>query len=290
VAVRLPQGSIDENEFLLFQKYVAQNCGIEIPPEKAYLFETRLSKLMLDAGIDSFGAFYNHIAAHPNLLMRQKIIDAITTNETRWFRDETPWRVLEERLLPKLVGKIASGEKTQARIWSAASSTGQEIYSTVMCVDNYLRQNPVKGVALSDFDFFATDISSRVLDIAERGRYDRINIARGLSDYYRERYFVQNRSSWDLDPRIRDAARFVPFNLQNSYQAWGKFDVIFCRYVLIYFSDPVKQKVITKMRDALAAGGTLFTGHYALYGLFSNDFDANHYGNLTYYAKKEACV
>ena len=290
VNFRLPQGSIRKSEFLLFQQYVAQSCGIHVPPEKAYLFETRLSKMMLDVGIDSFGAFYDYIVAQPDPSMRQKIVNAITTNETQWFRDETPWRVLEEVLLPKLVDRIASGRKAQIRIWSAAASTGQEIYSTVMCVDTYLRQNRVKGVALSDFDFFATDISNRVLDVAKKGRYDRISIMRGLSDDYRGRYFAQNSSSWDIDPRIRDAVRFAHFNLQNAYQVWGKFDVIFCRYVLIYFSDALKQEVIMKMRDALAAGGTLFTGNYALYGLFSNDFDANHYGNLTYYAKKEACV
>ena len=284
----LLQGSISESEFLLFKNYVAQLCGIVIPQEKAYLFETRLSKLMLDAKCDSFIAFYRHVISRKDPLMPQKIIDAITTNETQWFRDGTPWQFLEEALLPRFIDKLLSGKKTKIRIWSSAVSTGQEIYSTVMCVDNYLRKNRVKGVELSDFEFFATDISSRVLSIAQKGRYDRISIMRGLSDGYREAYFTKYNASWDIDPRIRDAVRFGHFNLQKSYQPFGVFDIIFCRYVLIYFPDAVKKEVMTKMHHTLDDHGALFTGNYALYDLLSDHFQANHHNNLTYYSKRRS--
>ena len=279
------QGSISEKEFLLFKDYINEICGVVIPPEKAYLIETRLSKLMADAGIDSFIEFYNYVISNSDPLIPQKIINSITTNETLWFRDDAPWKVLEE-MLPKFVEELASGRKARVRIWSAAASTGQEVYSTVMCVDDYLSKNLVNGVDLSDFDFFATDISSRVLDIAKKGRYDGISITRGLSDYYRSKYFVKNSSAWDLDPKICDAVRFARLNLQESYQMFGSFDVIFCRYVLIYFSDDLKKEIVTKLRDALVRGGVLFTGNYVLYELFGDSFDANHYENLTYYSKK----
>jgi len=284
------QCSINDDEFMLFRDYIAERSGIIIPPEKAYLIETRLSKLMLDAGAGSFGEFYNYIISSSGAGMTEKIINAITVNETMWFRDAAPWKVLEELILPRLVEEIATGKKTRARIWCAAVSTGQEVYSAAMCVDDYLNRNRVKGVSLSNFDFFATDISSRVLDIAKNGRYDKISIMRGLNDYYRTKYFSDNESVWDIDPRIRKAVRFERFNLRDSYRMFGLFDIIFCRYVLIYFSDELKKEIAAKMRDSLSSGGVFFTGNYVLYDLFKDDFEAKHYDNLTYYLKKEVEV
>ena len=279
---------INENEFLLFREYINENCGISIPPEKAYLIETRLTKLMIDAGTDSFGEFHRYITSHPDSPIHQKIINAITTNETLWFRDSSPWKVLEEILLPQFINELLAGRKTRVRIWCNAVSTGQEIYSTVMCIDDYLTRNCIEGVNLSDFDFFATDISSNVLNIAKKGRYDKISIMRGLSDYYRDKYFTRNDSAWDISPKIRNAVRFGKFNLQNDYSAFGLFDVIFCRYVLIYFSDSFKKETVNKMCYALADDGVLFTGNYVFFDMFKDGFDAKHYGNLTYYTKRPA--
>ena len=280
------QEPINESEFLLFKDYVCDRCGIFIPPEKAYLIETRLAKLMIDAGAASFGDFYDILAASPDSPLHQKVINAITTNETLWFRDSSPWRLLEESFLPGLVDDIRSGRKVRVRIWCAAVSTGQEIYSTAMFIDDYLSKHKVSGVNLSNFDFFATDISSRVLDIAKKGRYDKISMTRGLNDYYREKYFTVDGSAWDIEPRIRNAVRFEKFNLQREYNAFGVFDIIFCRYVLIYFNDELKRKIVKKMNNALNDNGVLFTGNYVLSELFKDDFDANHYENITYYTKK----
>ena len=278
--------STSEEEFHLFRDYIKNSCGICIPPEKAYLIETRLSKLMIDAGAESFSEFFNIITSKINFPMHQKIINAITTNETLWFRDATLWRYIEEIALPKLIEELSSGKKKRIRIWSAASSTGKEIYSTVMCIDDYLQKHKPEGVSLCDFEFFATDISVRVLDIAKKGRYDNISINRGLNDYYKSKYFTQNASAWDIDPKIMAAVNFAHFNLQNSYQRFGLFDMILCRYVLIYFSDELKRDIIRKMHGALTDGGILFTGNYALYDMFEDYFEINHYDNITYYVKK----
>ena len=283
---RSGHSTIDEAEFLLFRDYIKDICGIHVPPEKAYLIETRLAKLMIDAGADSFGEFHRYITKNQDPSVRQKIINAITTNETLWFRDVLPWKVLEEVYLPRFIDEIDKGERTRVRIWCAAVSTGQEVYSTVMCVDDYLNRNKIKGIDLSYFDFFATDISSSVLDIAKKGRYDKISIMRGLDDYYRSKYFTECGSAWDIDPRIHNAVRFENFNLQKDYYSFGLFDIIFCRYVLIYFSDESKREIVTKMRGALAEGGAMFTGNYVLYELFNDGFDVCHYDNLTYYTKQ----
>jgi len=281
------QCSINEREFILFRDYIAKESGIIIPPEKAYLIETRLSKLMLDAGAESFGEFYDYIISNKDPKASEKIINAITINETMWFRDAAPWKVLEELILPGLVDALASGRKIRARVWCAAVSTGQEIYSTAMCVDEYLGKNRVKGVSLANFEFFATDISGRVLDTAKNGRYDKISMTRGISDYYKSKYFINAGSAWDIDPKIKNAVKFERFNLRDSYKKFGLFDIIFCRYVLIYFSDEIKKEIAAKMSGALTDGGVFFTGNYVFYDLFKEDFDSKHYDNLTYYTKKD---
>jgi chemotaxis protein methyltransferase CheR len=155
-----------------------------------------------------------------------------------------------------------------------------------MCVDDYLSRVGEEDVKLSDFEFLATDISSRVLNIARMGRYDAITIGRGLSDYYRAKYFRQDSSAWDLDPRIRESVRFSHFNLLSNYEILGSFDVIFCRYVLIYFSNELKKEVVARMHDSLNENGVLFTGNYPIFDILSDYYDPNHYGNLTYYTKR----
>jgi len=281
------QCSINEREFILFRDYIAQESGIVIPPEKAYLIETRLSKLMLDAGSESFGAFYDYIVSCEDSTISEKIINAITVNETMWFRDETPFKVLEEIILPKLVEELIAGRKIRVRIWCAAVSTGQEVYSAAMCVDDYLNKNRIKGISLANFEFYATDISGRVLDIAKNGRYDKISMTRGMKDYYKEKYFTNTGSVWDIDPKIRNAVKFRRFNLQKSYSEFGLFDIIFCRYVLIYFSDEKKKEIVKKISGSLTNGGVLFTGSYVFYDLFKDDFESKYYENLTYYLKRE---
>ena len=279
--------SVNEHEFKLFRDYILQESGIIIPPEKAYLIETRLTKLMLDAGVESFGKFYDYIISGKDPHVSEKIINAITINETLWFRDKSPWKVLEESILPGLVDDLASTRRIRARIWSAAVSTGQEVYSTAMHIDDYLSKNRAKGVDLKRFEFIATDISGSALNIAKQGRYDKISIKRGLNDYYRDKYFCNNGSVWEIDPEISNAVKFERFNLQDDYSKFGLFDVIFCRYVLIYFSDELRKEILIKLRDSLKNGGVLFIGNYVLYDLLKEDFEVKHYGNLTYYIKKE---
>jgi len=272
---------------MLFRNYIAKISGILISTEKAYLIETRLSKLMLDTGATSFGELYEYVASNRDPAMPQKIIDHITINETMWFRDSMPWMVLENIILPQLIDELLSGKKTKVRVWCAAVSTGQEAYSVSMCVDNYLNKHKIKGISLSNFEIFATDISNRVIETARAGRYDRISIVRGLSEHYRNNYFVNNGAVWELDPRIKKAVRFEHFNLQESYKSFGSFDIIFCRYVLIYFPEELKREVLSKISGSLADGGVLFTGNYVLFDMFKADYDSKPYNNSTYFIKKK---
>jgi len=281
------QISINKNEYSLFRNLITKNCGIIIPSEKSYLIETRLSKFLLETGTNSFDELHDYLIKNNDPLLIQKVINSITTNETKWFRDESPWKVLEETLLPKLINDLVTGKKTRIRIWSAAASTGQEIYSTVMCIDNYLNKNNIKGITLKNFDFFATDISTHVIQKAKTGKYDKINIMRGLNEYYKTKYFTMDDFAWNIDPKIRDVVNFTHFNLINSYDKFGSFDIIFCRYILIYFSSSLKKEVAEKLYDSLCNKGVLFTGNYVIHDLFKNGFDSAHYNNFTYFIKKE---
>jgi chemotaxis protein methyltransferase CheR len=276
---------LEVNEFTLLSTYIREKCGIVLPPEKSYLLETRLAKPMADYGISSFGELYRHLAASENPEMTERIIDAITTNETLWFRDKSPWAALETTLLPGLTEKLRTDERQSIRIWSAASSTGQEAYSTAMCIDSYLR-----GHALDLFPRFrilATDISGGVLKIAKRGVYDAISINRGMPPVYKERYFTRaENGSWRLNPPILGSVDFRKFNLQNDFTRFGTFDVIFCRYVLIYFSEELRRDVVSKMYGALNPGGAFFADNYISYDTYAGLFEAKRFGTFTYYVKE----
>jgi len=276
---------INKDEYTLISRYITDLSGIVIPPEKNYLIETRLYRLILEYGVESFNEFYAKVLLPGDPQADQKIINAITVNETLWFRDAVLWKCLEREILPGLIDKLISGEKAKVRFWSAAASTGQEAYSIAMCIDNYLKRNRILDISLSDFEIFATDISDRVLDIATAGKYDRISMTRGITDHYKAAYFKNTGSVWNLDPEIKKAVKFHCFNLKNSYTDFGKFDVIFCRYVLIYFPVELKTDVIARMRESLSHNGVLFTGNYVLYDLLRDVFVAKEYGNLTYYTK-----
>ena len=277
----------NENEYSRISSYITEISGIVIPPEKYYLIETRLYKLMLDDGVESFDEFYEKIKSSGDSEIPQKIINAITINETLWFRDAVLWKCFEREVLPALVSKLIEKKKAKIRIWSAAASTGQEAYSIAMCIDNYLKRNNITQVDLSDFKILATDISSRVLDIAKIGRYDKISMTRGITDHYKAAYFQSNGSSWDISPEIKNAVDFKHFNLHDGYAGFGTFDIIFCRYVLIYFPDKLKANIIKKMNEVLNSGGTFFTGNYILYNLLRDTFNVKSYENLTYYSKED---
>ena len=273
-----------ENGYSLISKYIYDISGIIIPPEKYYMIDTRLTKLMFDTGVDNLGDYYKVIACGDPKI-DQSIINAITVNETFWFRDESLWKCFEQEILPGFIDRLRDAEKNRIRIWSAAASTGQEAYSIAMCIDNYLKKNNIQDIKLTDFEILATDISSRVIEIAKTGKYDKVSMTRGLSDFYKETYFKNNGSVWELDQKIRDAVEFRHLNLNKSYSGIGKFDIIFCRYVLIYFPDELKEKIVTKIKDTLNDNGVLFTGIYVILNILGDSFNTETYDNLTYYTK-----
>lgn len=281
---------LTSQEFGLFQKYIEEQCGIRILAEKSYLIESRLSKFLIQFGLDSFEELYQKLSQQQNPSLAEKIIDAITTNETSWFRDQTPWSVMENIWLPQCIALIRQGKREKFRIWSAACSTGQEPYSIAMCIDHYLQLHQINDITLQNFEIMATDISHTALKIAKMGKYDTLSIARGLPPVYRDRYFQQNGRIWLVDPRIQQSIRFQKFNLQQSFAVLGNFDLIFFRYVAIYFSDTFKREVVSKITAALQPGGLLFWGNSEVFLDYQKNYEAKICQNAYYYRVREEAL
>ena len=280
--------NISELELLLFQRIIKDKCGIAIGDDKAYLIESRLAKILADSKLSSFGELFCSVYNSKDEKVTQKLIDAITTNETFWFRDATPWKIIEDLYMPQYLDMLRSGKKDKIRIWSAAASTGQEAYSTAICIDRYLRDRFIKDIKLDQFEILGTDISYLVLEIAKKGRYDNISIMRGLDSSIKDKYFKQSGGAWEITDEIKQAVTFKQFNLQDAFVLFGNFDVIFCRYVLIYFSDDLKNDIINKMHGSLNDGGIVFIGAYEVYGGLSPRFESQLYEKGAYYVKTGA--
>ncbi|WP_278942377.1 protein-glutamate O-methyltransferase CheR, partial [Pseudomonas helleri] len=187
---------------------------------------------------------------------REQVVDAMTTNETLWFRDTYPFEVLKNKVLPELI-KAHPGQRL--RIWSAACSSGQEPYSLSMAIDEFERSN--LGQLKAGVQIVATELSSSMLNICKSGEYDSLAIGRGLSQERLQRYFEpKGPGRWVIKAPIKSRVEFRPFNLLDSYAGFGKFDVVFCRNVLIYFSADVKKDILLRIHSTLKPGGYLFLG------------------------------
>jgi len=246
-------GDLDFDQFRVF---LEKSCGILLGSNKQYLVSSRLNKLMEQQGLKSLGDLVRKIQAQPRSGLREQVVDAMTTNETLWFRDAYPFEVLKNRVLPELL-KNAPGQRL--RIWSAACSSGQEPYSLSMTIDEYERNNPSVGKA--GVQIVATELSSTMLAACKTAEYDSLAIARGLSTERLQRYFdVKAPGRWAVKPAIRSRVEFRALNLLDSYAVLGKFDIVFCRNVLIYFSADVKKDILRRIHATLKPGGYLFLG------------------------------
>lgn len=243
-------------EYQEFSRLLKILCGIDLGENKQYLVATRVRKIISQNGLSSLAELTRAIQKDSERLLRQQVIDAMTTNETFWFRDNYPYDYLAKTYLPNFA-KMHQGQKL--KIWSAACSTGQEPYSISMVVDEVQRASFGRGQC--EADILATDLSSTALDSARRGIYDQLSVSRGLSDTRVNTYFEQKTSdSWQVKADIQKRIRFRAMNLQDSYYLLGRFDIIFCRNVLIYFSSELKKEILSKLHGALSPGGLLFLG------------------------------
>ena len=240
------------DEYTAFQKFLEDAAGIVLGDNKHYLVTSRLGRLMTERDIKSLGELLNLLTRDTRL--RERVIAAMTTNETSWFRDAHPFEVFKAHILPELAKKNTG----PVRIWSAACSSGQEPYSLSMCVQEYQTIHP--GSLRADVEIIATDISPTVLEEAKAGVYDDIALGRGLTAERRARFFQKNGDRLEVRKEIKARVNFRSINLSQNYAALGKFNVILCRNVLIYFSTEMKRDVLQRMANILAPGGFLVLG------------------------------
>jgi chemotaxis protein methyltransferase CheR len=262
---------IKPDEYEDFRSFLEEACGILLGENKHYLVQSRLGRLVTDSGVGSLGDLVGRLRRErAGGALREQVIEAMTTNETFWFRDNHPFSILTTRILPDYVGR----KQRSLAFWSAACSTGQEPYSISITVQEFLAKNPG---AFADIRITATDISPAVLDEARKAWYDAMAVTRGLPEEIRNRYFQRDIAHWEERWRLRDdvrnRVRFTQGNLLASYSPLGRFDVIFCRNVLIYFSTASKVDILRRMADCLNPGGYLFLGASEAITQYSSAFE-----------------
>ena len=243
-------------EFKDFRDFLQEFAGIDLGDNKQYLVASRVRRILTDHNCASLHDLTSMIKRPSQSPLRQIVIDAMTTNETFWFRDNYPYEYFRDSLLPEIVKKNGSG---RTRIWSAACSSGQEPYSISMIIEEFLSAS--SGVRDIPVEIVGTDLSSEILDAARKGIYDRLSIVRGLSDARLRNFFEpQPNDKWMVKSQVKKRINYRPLNLKDSYVSLGKFDIVFCRNVLIYFSQDLKMDIIRRIHGTLKPGGYLFLG------------------------------
>lgn len=266
--------SISPDEYESFREFLEDASGIVLGDNKHYLITSRITRLMAELSIESFAELLEKIQDDHRL--RRRIMDAMTTNETSWFRDSYPYDFLKEKFFTECKDV---DKRDPVRIWSAACSTGQEPYSISITASEFLVKNP--GLIPADaIQIWGTDISSNALQRAREGIYDDVALSRGMSQEMRKRYFKQDGSQWRVSDDVKKRVNFQELNLKTGFASLGKFDVIFCRNVLIYFAPDLKIEIMSRMAQNLKPNGYLILGGSETISGYSNEFEMIRWKNI----------
>lgn len=266
-------------------KYIHDISGIYLDPSKSYLFETRLGSIAEEHGCSSYEELHLTAKRDGAKSIERQIIDAISTNETLFFRDAGPFDLLRNKLLPEMIDLRAPSSprlKTNIKIWSAASSTGQELYSVAMTIRDLL------GSQLDSYNFrlLGTDISDSVVKQASYGKYNKFEIERGLPKPTLQKHFTLFGDSWKVKDELRGMVNFRKLNLMLPFTGLGKHDIILCRNVAIYFTLEDRKKLFNKLADCLADDGYLIIGSTeSLTGVCSRFVPKRHLRSIFYQKK-----
>ncbi|MGC2111225.1 MAG: protein-glutamate O-methyltransferase CheR [Candidatus Korobacteraceae bacterium] len=249
--------AISHEEVTLWSRYIQDTCGIVLDQSKAYLLETRLSGLLRETGAHGFSELFYKLKADLSDTLRGKVVDAITTNETSFFRDTAPFELLQHKLLPELIDRRSKVgvRPLSIRIWSAACSTGQEVYTTGIVLKEML--GSFNGY---DIRILGTDISNRAVAAASRGYFSDLEMGRGLPANITGKYFARETAGWKIRDEIRALATFRKMNLLEAFSFPVPFDIILCRNVAIYFSEADRTRMFRSFARCLARDGALIIG------------------------------
>lgn len=247
----------ESDDYKQFSAFLQDACGILLGENKAYLVNSRIKPVLTKYGLSSLNQLLAQLKNAFNRQLRDDVVDAMTTNETLWFRDNHPFQLLNTKLFPELASKSSFAP---LKIWSAACSTGQEPYSIAITAKEFQDANPSKlksGVSIT-----ATDISPTVIKTAQSGIYEMLALGRGMSPERLKHCFEEHmEGKWKIKPVYQKMVTFQLLNLMEPFQKIGSdFDIIFCRNVLIYFSSELKKEILIKMHQRLKPGGYLLLG------------------------------
>ncbi len=246
---------MNPQDFEYLKDFLKTRSGIVLSADKLYLVESRLTPVARELGMSGIDELIDTLRKTVDESLKTKITDAMTTNESFFFRDQSPFDNLRDHVLPSMVAARKAKGQNRIRIWSAACSSGQEPYTIAMM----LLENKAKFGDMS-FEILATDLSTEIVDKAKEGAYSQFEVQRGLPIQLLVKYFTQTDTAWQISDEIRSMIRFQTFNLLDSYGVLGKFDIIFCRNVLIYFDQDTKGAILSRMADISAPDASLFLG------------------------------
>lgn len=279
---------LTNKEFLHLRGYIHKLCGILVDENKEYLIKQRLEPIVEEFGYKSFAELCEHLS-FPPIGLREKIIIAITTNETFFFRDGGPFDTFKKYLIPDLAKLIIERKNksfmrkgAKVRIWCVACSTGQEPYSLAMLINEFCATTS-ENITMEDFSILTTDINTDVLAQAMQGRYNQLEVNRGLDESRLAKYFRQDGNDWFISNELQSIIEFKKLNLADSFLSLGGFDIILCRNVLIYFDDKTKTRILNEIHHLLSEDGTLLLGSSEnIYGLCDNFKSTNVDGTLLF--------
>ncbi len=237
--------------YRFLQQLLYARSGLVLEPGKDYLVSARLGPLARELGLGTVNDLCALLEATRRPDLTRRVVEAMTTNETSFFRDPAQFEAIRKELLPRLRGRRAALRRL--RFWSAAASTGQEAYSLAMVLLE-------EGLADWDAEILATDINRQVLERARSGRFTQLEVNRGLPAPMLVRYFRRIGLDWQISEEARRLVRFEEFDLRSSMRTLGPFDAVLCRNVLIYFDADTKQRVLTELRRTLMPDGWLLLG------------------------------
>lgn len=269
-------------EFDLLRSFILKESGITLDESKTYLVETRLKTLVSEYNCASYGELYRQATGPNGNGLKGKIVNAMTTNETLWFRDKGAYRILEDIFLPEMLKQVKAG-KQKIRIWSAASSTGQEAYSICMTIHNFCLAKGEGVLNPGHFELVGTDISTEALEISKKGVYDRFSMNRGLPPEFTDRFFTSTGREWVIDHVLRQMVDFRSFNLHGDLSPLGTFDAIFCCNVAIYFSNEAKVALFQKIQNILRPSGIFIIGGAETLSYLYRGFEQKTHENFSYY-------
>lgn len=258
---------------------VYQEAGIVLDESKRYLLDARLKPLAQEYGLGTIDQLCTRLHGDGRGPLRRRVVEALTTNETLFFRDVAPFEALKTTILPELLQK--RGQKRALSIWCAACSSGQEPYSLAMLLRELL-----PDIDTWKLNLLGTDLSEGILERARQAKYFQLEVNRGLPVKFLVKYFTRKHLDWELRPEIRRMVRFQTLNLKEDFQHLGCFDLVLCRNVMIYFNVDLKKRILAGIRGVLAPDGYLLLGGAETVYSLDDNYEHRVVGEATMYHRK----